>query len=128
MYGKYHILWPTTQKPTLRSQNSKISCLDPISTPSGQLWISKNSKFPILSFCFQWILNINTFYFWGVIVSTPSQDLWFFGSAARCGEYWISINYSQILFKRSIKEDTAKWKIIKLQAKENLLELCYVLL
>ena len=81
---KFHILWPTTQKPTLMSENSKISCLDPISTPSGHLWISKNSKFPILSFYFRWILNIHTLYFWGVIVSTPSQDFWFFGSAARC--------------------------------------------
>jgi len=54
---------------------------------SGHLWISKNSKFPILSFCFQWILNIHTFYFWGVIVSTPSQDFWFFGWAARCVTY-----------------------------------------
>ena len=76
-YRKFLILWPTTQKPTLRSQNSKISCLDPISIPSGQLWISKNSTFPILSFYFQWILNIHTFYFWGVIVSTMSQDFRF---------------------------------------------------
>ena len=44
-FRKFHILWPTTQKSTLRSQNSKISCLDPISAPSGHLWISKNSKF-----------------------------------------------------------------------------------
>ena len=71
-FWKFHILWPTTQKSTLRSQNSKISCLDPISAPSVYQWIYKKSKFAqskiVLVLCQNILLGL-------VGSLSPDQDL-----------------------------------------------------